>query len=88
MQRLFDLNVALTELALEEVVDLQCLPKFEQVLIAVAPGHRSNDRLRGGAATVIAMLRQPHRIMFARDDVAQDSHARGSCDVAQHVMQL
>ena len=73
----FEANIAVGNLGLIDVVQLQGLGQGEQVLLAVVAGQRGAERLQRRVAAWIAIGSQNAGIAFPGDHGTDNAHARG-----------
>jgi len=84
----FEANIAVGNLGLIDVVQLQGLGQGEHVLLAVVAGQRGAERLQRRVAAWIAIGSQNAGIAFPGDHGADNAHARGPRDIGHDVMEL
>jgi len=83
-----DLLVTAMDLLLVEVVHLELLAKYEEVLIAIVTRERGGDLLFGRLAPRVAMTSQHRGIGLASHDVAKDQHPGDPSHIADHLVKL
>ncbi len=83
-----DLDVALLDLMLVEVVQLERLLESEDVFGLIVALQRAFEGLGGRLATHVSHSREHLRVTFAGDDGANDLQASHAGHIADYVVQL
>ena len=81
-------NIAVDNLGLVDVIQLQGLGQGEPVLLAVVAGQRGAERLPRRVAARIAVGCQNGGIAFPGDDGTDDAHPRRARDIGHDMVEL